>query len=367
MSKSLGNVVDPLQVMEEFGTDALRFTLLTGGTPGNDLNLSLAKVESNRNFANKIWNVARFVVQNLDRATPADAPAADETPSYTAADAWILTRLSELVTTADRLYDGYQYGEAGRQIYDFFWSDFADWAVESAKVELAHGGRRAWVTLSVLVEVLDVCLRLLHPFVPFVTEETWQQVKVAVTAADLGIRPKGGWEEALIIADWPQPGPTFPALAADYERLREVVREIRAVRAEYKVPPGRLIPATLVAGTKAGFFTAQRPVLAFLARLDEGAMTVTAAIDPPAGAVTISLGDVVAYLPLAGLVDLDQERARLEGELAEVRQQVGRLQTLLQGEFAGRAPAQVVAREREKLSRFEASRRELEERLAALG
>jgi valyl-tRNA synthetase len=364
MSKTIGNVVDPLKVMEQFGTDALRFTLLTGGTPGNDLNLSLAKVESNRNFANKIWNAARFILHNLDKVLAEDAPA-DGNPDYSAADQWILTGLSKLIETADRLYDSYQYGEAGRQIHDFFWGDFADWYLELAKVQFDQGGSVAWTTMSVLRYVLDASLRLLHPFIPYVTEETWQQVKAAFVAADVGIEPAEGWADALIIADWPESGQRYPEAAVDFERLQELVRSIRATRSSYKVEPARFIAASIVAGGMAEFLNSQRPILAFLARLDESSLDIQAAGDAPEDAATIPMGDITAYLPMAGMVDLDKERARLTAELQDLEKQIGRVSGLLSSEFAQKAPAQVVEREKEKLARFEASHKEVTERLTA--
>jgi valyl-tRNA synthetase len=314
MSKTIGNVVDPLKVMEQFGTDALRFTLLTGGTQGNDLNLSLAKVESNRNFANKIWNVARFILHNLEKVSASDAPT-DGNLNYSAADEWILTGLSKLIETADRLYDNYQYGEAGRQIHDFFWGDFADWYLELAKVQFDMGGESAWTTMSVLRYVLDASLRLLHPFVPFVTEETWQQVKAAFEKADVGIGPEEGWPEALIIADWPVSGKRYPESTANFERVQELVRSIRATRSSYKVEPARFIAASIVAGDMAEFLNEQRPILAFLARLDEEALEIQATGEAPEDAATIPMGDITAYLPMAGMVDLDKERERLTAEL----------------------------------------------------
>ncbi|MFQ5400882.1 MAG: valine--tRNA ligase [Anaerolineae bacterium] len=362
MSKSYGNVTDPLDVMAQYGTDALRFTLLTGGTPGNDLNLSLDRVASNRNFANKIWNAARFVTRSLDKATKADKPAE---PAYSDADKWILTRLSAVIETADRLMDNYQYGEAGRQVYDFLWGDFADWYVELAKVQLGQGGAAAWTTLSVLRRVLDDCLRLLHPFIPFITEETWQQLKRAFIAADLGIGLAEGWADALIIAQWPEAGETYPEAAADFERLRELVRAIRAARAENKVEPGKRIAAVIAAGELAGFFAAQKPILAFLARLDEAQLTIAAAADAPAQTITIVLGDLTCYLPLAGMVDLDKERARLEKELAGLEKEIKRLTGLLNSPFAQKAPAHIVAKERDKLAQAEASLAEVRERLAS--
>lgn len=363
MSKTTGNVTDPLEVMEEYGTDALRFTLLTGGTPGNDLNLAISRIASNRNFANKIWNATRFITGNLDKATKADAPAE---VAYTDADKWILTRLSVVTADANRLMDNYLFGEAGRQIYDFLWGDFADWYVELAKVQLGQDRATAWTTLSVLQRVMDQSLRLLHPFIPFVTEETWQQMQQAYTDADLGIAPAAGWPEALIIAGWPQPGETFPQAAADFELLRELVGNIRAARAENNVAPGKRIAAILAAGDKKAFFEAQRPVLVFLARLDEEKLQIVETAAAPEQVFTVSLGHITCYLPLAGMVDLEKEKERIDKELAEVEEQIERVTKLLAGPFSEKAPAPVVQKERDKLTRLQASHQELTERLAAL-
>ncbi len=361
MSKTMGNVVDPLEVMDEYGTDALRFTLLTGSAPGNDMNLSLSKVESNRNFANKIWNMARFVTRGIDQATRADKPDA---PAYTPADRWILTRLSELIATMDRLFDNYLYGEAGRQIYDFLWGDYADWYLEQAKVQLAKGGATAWTTLSVSFQVLDACLRLLHPYIPYVTEETWQQLKRAFQEADLGIAPAEGWAEALIIADWPQPGLIDAAGAADFAQLRDLIRAIRAARADNQVDAARRISALIQGGARTAFLQSQRDIVAFLARLDDARLTIGESVTAPDQGVTLPLGEITCYLPLAGMVDLAQERERLLAEQANVAQEVARLQTLLAGPFAQRAPAAVVQRERDKLAQLEAAHAQISERLA---
>lgn len=366
MSKTTGNVVDPLQVIDSYGTDALRFTLLTGGTPGNDLNLSLDKVASHRNFANKIWNLTRFIVQNLDAVGPEDIPDPSQTPSLTAADAWILTRLSATIDDADRLLNGYLFGEAGRQIFDFLWGDFADWYVEVAKVQLNEGGARAWRTLSILYQVLDAGLRLLHPYIPFVTEETWQQLQDAFGDSGLQIIDEASRSPALIVAQWPVPGETFEKETADFERLRDLVRNIRSTRAEYNVPGGRQIAAHVSAGNSVSFFESQRDALVHLARLDAGQLSIAQSLPAPEQSVTISLGDVTCYLPLAGMVNLAQERERLEAEIAEANKQVDRLRNLLSGPFSEKAPTDVVEREREKLERFEAQVEELSGRLADL-
>jgi valyl-tRNA synthetase len=368
MSKTTGNVQDPIEIMDEYGTDALRFTLLTGGTPGNDLSLAVSRVAANRNFANKIWNATRFITRSLDKATKADA--VDE-PDYTTADRWILTRLSRTIQDADRLMDNYQFGEAGRQVYDFLWSDFADWYVELAKVQMRDGGTRAWTTLSVLRQVLDDCLRLLHPFIPYVTEETWQQLKTAFVDADLGLAPAyggsaNGWEEALIIADWPQAGAEYVAATADFERLRELVGTIRAARAENGVEASKWISAVIAAGDKTAWLNEQRPILAFLARLDEAQLVIGESVAVPETAVTLALGDMTCYLPLAGMVDLSQEKERLTKELADLEQQIARVSHLLNSPFAEKAPPAVVQKERDKLTQLQASQQELTERLAAL-
>jgi valyl-tRNA synthetase len=320
-------------------------------------------VESNRNFANKIWNTARFITANLDKASKVDAT---DSPNYMAADQWVLTRLSEVTETADRLMDSYNFGEAGRQVYDFLWGDFADWYVELAKVQLRDGGTRAWTTLSVLRQVLDNCLRLLHPYIPYVTEETWQQLKQAFEAADLGIAPAEGWAEALIIADWPAAGEKYPEAAADFERLRELVRLIRGARADNNVEPGKWITAVLSTGDKTDFINEQKAILCFLARLDENELVVAETAVAPEQALTISLGEITAYLPLAGMVDLGKERERLSKELADLEQQIQRVSGLLNSPFAQKAPEAVVQKERDKLADLQASQAELSERLGSL-
>ncbi|MCA9989257.1 MAG: class I tRNA ligase family protein, partial [Anaerolineales bacterium] len=363
MSKTTGNVTDPIEVMEDLGTDALRFTLLTGGTPGNDLNLSLEKVASNRNFANKIWNLARFIIMNLEKVSGADRP---DTPNYSAADQWIRSRASAVVAAVDRLMDSYQFGEAGRQINDFLWGEFADWYVEIAKVQLREGGAAAWTTMSVLQEVLDLCLRLLHPFIPYVTEETWQQMKAAFTDSGTGIAPAEGWAEALIIARWPEPAGVAEAAVNQFERVRDLVRTIRAARADNKVEPARWIAASIAGGASTAFLQSQAAIIAELARLDGEQLQIAATAEAPDAAITLSLGEITCYLPLAGMVDLSKEKERLEGELADIEKQLARVSNLLNGPFAQKAPEAVVAKEREKLAQLEASRDQVTERLAQL-
>jgi valyl-tRNA synthetase len=363
MSKSFGNVIDPRTVMDEYGTDALRFTLLVGSTPGNDMSISVKKVEGNRNFANKVWNAGRFVVSAINALEADDGrQTADHGPSSTVrgpnwslADSWIWSRLQALVRDAERLFQSYQYGEAGRQIYDFFWGDFADWYVEVAKLQMQNQEYRAQ-TAATLARVLDMSLRLLHPFTPFVTEELWGHLRRALLGSPLADLARD-WPEALIVAPWPEPRPAEgweAAKAADFTLVQEIVRSIRNLRAEKKVSPARRLPASLVAGSKEELLKAQAEVITALAGLDPSKLSILDSLASPlAESAALVVGAVEVYLPLSGMVDPKEERARLNKDLAEVTAQITRLQRLLAGDFARKAPAEVVQTERSRLAAFE--------------
>ncbi|MCE1255052.1 MAG: valine--tRNA ligase [Anaerolineae bacterium] len=352
MSKTKGNVIDPLITMDELGTDALRFTLLVGSTPGNDMNLSTKKVEANRNFANKIWNAGRFVFNAIDQA-PAGAKAEAE---WTLADSWIWARLQSVIREVERLFASHQYGEAGRQIYDFFWSEFADWYLEIAKLQLAEGGDRAHYTAYTLARVFDTCLRLLHPFTPFVTEELWSHLKATCEECSLCYRPKDGWEEALIVAHWPEaqsPEGWEDQKVADFALVQDIIRSLRNMRAEKKVTPGKRIPATFVAGDKLALISEQKQSITALSHLDPDQITLVKELpEKPQGQVVVVVQGIEVYLPLSDLVDTEAERARMQKELDEINSQIGRLQGLLSSSFAEKAPAAVVDKERQKLAGY---------------
>jgi valyl-tRNA synthetase len=370
MSKSKETGIDPLPVMEEFGTDALRFTLLVGSTPGNDLNVSLKKVEGNRNFANKIWNAGRFVISAINSLTPLPPLSRFRERgiggegNWTLADGWIWARLQSLVREVERLFQAYQYGEAGRQIYEFFWSDFADWYVEAAKRQMASGGEHAFYTVQTLARVLDISLRLLHPITPFVTEELWGHLRRALRASPLAELAKD-WPEALIVAPWPEPRSEEGGEAgkvADFALVQEIVRSIRNLRAEKKVSPAKRIPATLAGGAKTTLLKEQAAVIAALAGLDPSLFSILESLPSKLeDAVALVAGPVEIYLPLSGMVDLDEERKRLQKELAEIEVQIARLEKLLASDFANRAPAAVVLKECERLAAYQ----EIAEKLKA--
>jgi valyl-tRNA synthetase len=367
MSKTLGNVIDPLQVMDEYGTDALRLTLLTGSTPGNDVNLSLDRVEGNRNFANKLWNATRLVVGSVTRAGARPA-----TPSERSlADRWVLARAQQVVSEVNRLFSIHQYGEAGRQVYEFFWGEFADWYLELAKLELDEGEPTASNAAHTMAAVLDTCLRLLHPFTPFVTEEAWGRLRDACQLTRHGYVPRGGWEEALIVAAWPAtpPGAMLDQSAlASFQVLQQLISAIRNVRAERGVDPRARIPAWIAAGEQAALVAEQRQALAALARLDPARLQISSGgVQPPAGAIPIVAANIEVFLAAEQPADRTAERQRLERELAQARAQVARLQALLEGPFAERAPAQVVEKERLGLAFHQEAVRKLEDQLALLG
>lgn len=358
MSKTKGNVIDPTQITAEYGSDALRYALITAGATGADLKLSISRIEASRNFGNKLWQAARFILSNIDPATidrdAAGNPAEPAVASLTTTDRWILGRLAEVTMETTRNIDRYELGEATRGLYEFFWSEFADWYIEAAKVRL-HGGDEAAkaAVRQTLVYVFERTLRLLHPIMPYITEELWQHL------------PHAG--PMLIIAPWPAAGQTYPTEERASARLQEVVRAIRNARAESNVAPGQRI-AAIIASPHHADILALRDELTFLARLDPAQLTIVPAAAAPEGALTLAVDETVIYLPLAGLVDLDAERARLTKELDEASAEIGRAEAMLNNPgFTGRAPEKVIQVQRDRLKGAQDRVQLLQDRLQALG
>ena len=367
MSKTTGNVIDPLTVMDEFGTDALRFTLLVGSSPGKDMSLSLEKVEANRNFANKVWNATRLVLSLVEQAPTDTDPGSVE---WTLADSWIWARLRQLTADVDRLFTNYQFGEAGRQIYEFFWSEFADWYLEIAKLQIYEGGARAQKTASALVRVLDTLLRFLHPFTPFITEELWGYLKGTAQNHSAELTPSQGWEEALIVASWPEPsemeGWEEEAIRS-FEKLMDIIGAIRNLRAEKKAKPGQRTAATIAAGKHTAILQSQAAAIAALCFIKTDEFTIVKSLeDKPDGATALVVGSVEIYLPLSDLVDTKEESARLKADLKETQGQIKRLEGLLNSPFAQKAPAEVVDKERAKLEDFKQSADKIQTQLDEL-
>jgi valyl-tRNA synthetase len=345
--------------MDQYGTDALRFTLLTGSTPGNDMNLSIDRIASNRNFCNKIWNATRFVVSNLGVAFETGKATTWNLSGLTVPDRWILSRHNRLVVEVTRLIENYNYGEAGRQLYDFFWSEFADWYIEIAKIRLYGADVRAQATVRrMLVYILDRTLCMLHPFVPFVTEAAWQHL------------PHIG--ESLMVSDWPHESRTPPDEEAEAQMsmLIEVIRAIRNIRSEYNVEPGRKITALIAAGDSCEMLTKQREILISLARLDGENLHLAPTLSekPEQAIAQVISGGIEIYLPLAGMIDVEVERKRWQKEVAQIEKRIAASKAKLNNPgFVQKAPPAVVEKEREKLADLELQSAKIWERLKGLG
>ncbi len=356
MSKSNFRVGDnPLNVIAEYSSDALRFFILTSSSPGNDVRMNLDKVADARNFANKIWNAARFVLANLGDTPESLNHPFTQRPNLSLADRWILSRQGGLVNTINRLFEEFRFNEAAQEIYHFLWDEYCDWYIEASKVTLNGEDEAAKQnTRGVLVQVLDQSLRLLHPMMPFVTEEIWQHL------------PHEG--PSLMVAEWPRGGqPTNENAEKDFERVMSIVRAIRNARSEFNVEPARRIPAIIAASEHRDSLETQREVLAFLARLNPEQLEIHAKLEPkPEQAYALVVEDLEIYLPLAAMIDLEREKARIAKEVDKARAELVRSEKMLDSDFAQKAPAEVVQREREKLASTRERVAKLEEQLNAL-
>jgi valyl-tRNA synthetase len=363
MSKSKNNVVDPIDVMDQYGTDALRFTLATSSTPGNDMKLVPERIVGNRNFANKVWNASRFVLMTTAEIG-GGVPAIDEVQPSTLADRWILSRLARLTSEVTRLIEDFQLGEAGRQINEFFWSDYCDWYVEIAKVQMSGDEQTRRSTAGILRAVLDQSMRLLHPYMPFVTEEVWQYLyRTSEPDRDQWPAP------ALIVAPWPQAN--MQAIDDEAEQsfglLQEVITRIRDARNQANVEPARRVPVIMSAGGQVTMLEAQAPLIEFLARTEKPQLFVQLE-QKPEQSMGLLAGPVEIYLPLAGLLDISKELERLDKEIAQAQQEIVRLQGKLANEaFVSKAKPEVVEKEREKLAAQEERIGKLKDRRAELG
>ena len=363
MSKSKNNVVDPITVMDQYGTDALRFTLATSSTPGNDMKLVPERIVGNRNFANKIWNASRLVLMRT-AGVGVGVPAIDETQPITLADRWILSRLARLTESVTRLIEEFQLGEAGRQINEFFWSDYCDWYLEIAKVQMQGDEQSRRATAGILRAVLDQSMRLLHPFMPFVTEEVWQLL-YRICEPHTARRPSS----ALIVAPWPR----SDSAAIDDEAeqqfglLQEVISRIRDARNQMNVEQGRRIPVIMAAGDELPMLEAQAPLIEFLATTERPQLHAQLA-QKPEQAHSLLAGPIEIYLPLAGMLDRGKELQRLDKEIVQARQEIARTSGKLSNEaFVARAKPEVVEQERAKLTAQEERLGKLQERRAELG
>ena len=352
-------IASPVEAVEAYGADAVRYSLVTGSTPGNDLRISEQRMEAGRNYANKLWNAARFVIGRLDdeRLSP---PSPAERAGMALEDRWIISRLNRLVANASQLMTDFQFGIAAREINDFLWGEYCDWYLEMSKVRLAEGDRSP---LPVLVHVLDAALRLLHPYMPFVTEEIWQALRPHLA---------GERAEALIVASFPIAQPEWLDEAAEQqaEAVIEAIRAVRNIRAEHRVEPARFVETYVIAPSREGrgSIEASRALIVALARARPLRVVSRADEAPREGVVTAVLRDAQVVLPMVGLFDVEAERGRLNRQIAQAELQVERLRARLANEeFTAKAPATVVQKEREKLETAEGRLEGLRRRLRELG
>ena len=353
MSKSLGNGVDPMDVIEKYGADALRYFLSTGSSPGQDLRFSFEKVESTWNFANKIWNASRFALMNMDGMTYDEIDFSGE---KSVADKWILTRLNETIEHVTRLSERYEFGEVGRALYNFIWDDFCDWYIEMAKLPLYGEDEAAKkTTRSILAHVLDQTMRLLHPFMPFITEEIWQNL------------PHQG--ESITTAQWPEVNPALSddQAAQEMKLLVEMIRSVRNIRAEVNTPMSKKIKMLVKAKdeTVLKAIETNRSYIERFCNPEELQMGVE--LETPEKAMTAVITGLEIILPLEGLINIDEEIARLEKEFDRLNKEVERVQKKLSNEgFMKKAPESVVAEERAKENDYREKRAIVEARIKEL-
>ena len=347
MSKSLGNGIDPLEVIEQYGADALRFALATGNSPGNDMRFSDEKVEASRNFANKIWNAARFILMNLDE----NEPAPHLPKELALEDKWILSQFNAVVKEVTDNLEKFELGMAVQKLYDFIWDVFCDWYIELAKIRLQQGGEAAEPAKAVLVYVMSNTLKLLHPFMPFITEEIGQTL------------PHEG--EAILVSPWPvyNPSLAFSAEEAQMERIMRAIRAVRNRRSEMNVPPSKKAHVYIETADEATF----RGAAEFFQRLAYASeVTVGSTFEIP-GAVLIVADSARLYIPMGELVDLEAEKARLTKELENTQKQLAGVQAKLHNEqFTSKAPAHIVQNQRDAAAKLEEKIQMLEQSLAEM-
>lgn len=350
MSKSLGNGVDPLEIIDKYGADALRFSLVNGVSPGNDMRFSDDKVESARNFANKIWNASRFVISNMNGEAETM-----EGKSLSNSDKWILTRLNETIREVTAHFEEFDLGLAAQKLYDFAWSEFCDWYIELSKVSLNGEGRAS--ALAVLRHTLIALLKMLHPFMPFITDAVYRYIP--------------GTEGTIMLSDWPKAEPQydFPAEARAMEGVMDVIRSVRNLRAEMNVPVGKR--AHLMIRPKSGWEDALNGADEIFARLAWASGTQLLGQNEAVNEKTVSCVSEAAevLIPLGDLVDFEKEIARLKKERDNVANELARGEGKLKNPgFVNKAPAALVEQERaklevnrDKLNTLEARLRELTE------
>lgn len=334
MSKSLGNGVDPMDVIEQYGVDSLRWFLANGSAPGQDVRFSSDKMDAAWNFINKIWNASRYVLMNVGDLTLANLSIGQD---LTLADRWILARLQTTIADVTRLFERFEFGEAGRILYSFIWDDYCDWYIEMTKEQLQDKEAANTTTKSILVFVLDQFLRLLHPIMPFVTEEIWQQI--------------GGQDKSIVVADYPRVMEAYQdsQVEAQMAQLMELIRAVRTIRNEMNTPLSKPVDLYIKVQDARGQALLEANQAYIKRFCNPAQLVISQAPEHPEEVVTQVLSFAEILMPLKGLIKLEDELARLEGEQVKLEKEVARIDGKLSNEkFVSRAPEHVVAEERNK-------------------
>ncbi len=342
MSKMKGNVLNPIDTLEKYGTDALRFALSTGTSPGNDIKLTPSRLEAGRNFANKLWNATRFIIRSIK---PEDTDTKIHWAMLPTEDRWILTRLNRTIASITSLMENFQFGEAQHQIYNFLWGEFCDWYIEFAKIRL-RSDKGVQSPMPVLFYVLETSLRLLHPYMPFVTEELWQNLKK---------RMPPDWQatESIMVAAYPEA--TETDIDSDSERvvesIIEIIHSVRNARAQYKVESARWIEAQIYAGRLTPAIIPYSETIQTLARVRPVTFLESRrGVQPSENALVLVLKESEIVIPMESMVDLEAEQKRLQKEIVQSQSEVARLEARLKNkEFLAKAPAAIIEKERQKL------------------
>ncbi len=333
MSKSRGNIIDPLVMIDKYGTDALRFTMASLAVPGRDVFLSEERIEGYRNFTNKIWNMSRFVLEGLEKDSLQSSDI-----DYELADKWILSRLNNLILELDKQYKVYDFSKASKALYEFFWSEFADWYIELAKPRFYGDDKKGKSTVNkVLTEVLDKALRLLHPFMPFLSEEIWQQL--------------GEKQESIMVATYPESKKEKIDAASEEKMISvmQITSAIRGVRSELRINPGAKIKAVIKPKNKAisELLTENAGYINLLAKLEDTTIDTKAKRPAASAAAITDIAEV--YMPLEGFLDIDAETARLEKQIAKIEKELTSSEAKLANKsFVENAPENIVSKEKDK-------------------
>ena len=356
MSKSKGNVLDPLDAIQKYGADALRFALTTGSTPGNDVRISENKLESGRNFCNKIWNSCRFI-NFLYSKTDGSVNFEIDEQNLKIEDIWILSRLSILIQDVNKLLEDYQLGEAERILHDYIWSDFCDWYIEMAKVRFAEGDKEI---VSILIYIMDILLRLLHPFMPFITEELWHRIH--------SIKSKTNKITSIMISDYPQSSIEVIGDDSKINIVIELIRGIRNVRSEFNIQGNEDLNIYIdtTNSDSLEIINIEKSFIINTTKINDILFTQISATDP-SKSIKFVVSDIIVTIPLSGLVNMEKEIERLNKELSEVDNNINRLQNLLKSEnFVNKAPEEVVEAEQDRLNLSQERQYQLQEILKSI-